>query len=73
MERNFFRRIEVCFPIDSKQLRDRIVEDLETYLADNTQAWVLGPDGNYTRVVAENVPAVSAQETLLRRYADSYD
>ena len=52
MERNFFRRIEVCFPIERKQHRDRIVEDLETYLADNTQAWVLGPDGNYARVVA---------------------
>ncbi len=37
------------------------------------QAWVLGPDGTYTRVVADNAPAVSAQETLLRRYADSYD
>ena len=28
MERNFFRRIEVCFPIERKQHRDRIVEDL---------------------------------------------
>ena len=43
MERNFFRRIEVCFPIERKQHRDRIVEDLETYLADNAQAWVLRP------------------------------
>ena len=67
MERNFFRRIEVCFPMRRNQHRDRIVEDLETYLADNTQAWVLGADGGYTRVVADNAPAVSAQETLLRR------
>jgi len=73
MERNFFRRIEVCFPIERKQHRDRIVEDLETYLADNTQAWALGPDGSYGRVVAGEAPAVSAQETLLRRYADAYD
>jgi polyphosphate kinase len=73
MERNFFRRIEVSFPIESKQHRDRIVEDLQTYLADNTQAWVLGADGAYARVVADNAPAVSAQETLLRRYADAYD
>ena len=28
MERNFFRRIEVCFPIERKQHRDRIIEDL---------------------------------------------
>jgi polyphosphate kinase len=72
MDRNFFRRIEVCFPIDRKQERDRIVEDLETYLADNTQAWMLGPDGRYSRVVAGEAPAVNAQETLLRRYADAY-
>lgn len=73
MERNFFRRIEVCFPIERKQHRDRIVEDLQAYLDDNTQAWALGPDGGYTRVVAANAPAVSAQETLLRRYAEAYD
>jgi polyphosphate kinase len=72
MERNFFRRIEVCFPIERKQHRDRIIEDLQTYLADNTQAWVLGPDGSYKRVPAGNTPAVSAQEMLLRRYADAY-
>ena len=66
-------RIEVCFPIERKQHRDRIIEDLQTYLDDNTQAWVIGPDGNYARVVAENAPAVSAQETLLRRYADAHD
>ena len=73
MERNFFRRIEVAFPIERKQHRDRIVEDLQTYLADNTQAWVLGPDGCHSRVAAGDSPAVSAQETLLRRYADAYD
>ena len=50
MERNFFRRIEVCFPIERKQHRDRIVEDLETYLADNAQAWRLGSDGVYARI-----------------------
>ena len=73
MERNFFRRIEVAFPIERKQHRDRVVEDLQTYLADNTQAWALGPDGGYSRIVASDAPAVSAQETLLRRYADAYD
>lgn len=73
MERNFFRRIEVCFPIERKQHRDRIVEDLQTYLADNTQAWGLGPDGGYSRVISGNSPTVSAQETLLRRYADAYE
>lgn len=71
MERNFFRRIEVCFPIERKQHRDRIVEDLETYVADTEQAWVLQPDGKYVHASATGVPAVSAQQVLLQRYSDS--
>jgi polyphosphate kinase len=73
MERNFFRRIEVGFPIDRKQHRDRILEDLETYLADNTQAWALGEDGTYQRVIAGDAPATSAQAVLLRRHAENAD
>jgi polyphosphate kinase len=70
MERNFFRRIEVCFPIERKQHRDRIVEDLQTYLADNEQAWVLRPDGKYERAYANDAPTVSAQQVLMQRYTD---
>ena len=70
MERNFFRRIEVCFPIERKQHRDRIVEDLETYLADNEQAWVLKPDGSYVRAGCIDAMPVSAQRVLLQRYSD---
>ena len=73
MERNFFRRIEVCFPIERKQHRDRIVEDLETYLRDNEQAWVLKPDGKYERATTNGAPLVSAQQVLLQRYSDCND
>ncbi|HWK50040.1 MAG TPA: RNA degradosome polyphosphate kinase, partial [Steroidobacter sp.] len=73
MERNFFRRIEVCFPIERKQHRDRIVEDLQTYLADNEQAWVLRPDGKYERASANGAPSVTAQQVLLQRYSDCND
>lgn len=72
MERNFFRRIEVCFPIETKMHRDRILEDLETYLADNVQAWALNADGSYSRLRPEEAaPTISAQRTLLERYAES--
>ena len=50
MERNFFRRVEVAFPIEDR-LRTRVVQEaLEFYLADNTQAWMLAGDGTYTRL-----------------------
>jgi polyphosphate kinase len=69
MERNFFHRVEVCFPIERPKHRERILRDLETYLADNTGAWLLSADGSYTRVQAGDSPAVSAQALLLERYA----
>jgi polyphosphate kinase len=70
MERNFFRRIEVCFPIEENSLRERILEDLEVYLADNTQAWELQRDGSYRRATPNTQPAINAQATLLRKYAE---
>jgi polyphosphate kinase len=68
MERNFFRRVEVAFPILREAHRERILRDLETYLTDNTQSWQLGNDGVYTRFANESPPA-NAQNELLARYA----
>ncbi len=70
IERNFFRRVEVAFPVEPKKLRDRIISDLELNLRDNCQAWILGRDGVYTRLTpALEAEAVSAQGTLLLRNA----
>ncbi|WP_317931413.1 polyphosphate kinase 1 [Halioxenophilus sp. WMMB6] len=47
MERNLNRRVEVCFPLHAETLSDRVLSDLEAYLADASQSWVLGSDGEY--------------------------
>jgi polyphosphate kinase len=49
MPRNFFRRIEVTFPITDPALRQRVERILETALADDAKSWRLHPDGSYTR------------------------
>jgi polyphosphate kinase len=50
MPRNFFRRIEVAWPILSPPLRDRVqLQILGTALADDAKAWRLQPDGTYRR------------------------
>ena len=50
MPRNFFRRIEVTWPIVSPQLRDRIeLQILGTSLADDAKSWRLQADGTYRR------------------------
>ena len=48
MERNFFRRIELAFPILDKKLKRRVItEGLQIYLADNVQAWDMDAEGRY--------------------------
>lgn len=47
MNRNMFRRVEVCFPVENKKLAGRILHDLDLYLKDTTQSWLLQPDGSY--------------------------
>jgi len=72
MKRNLLRRVEACFPIESKKLRNRIIQDLNLYLADNSQSWSLSDTGRYARVsLAENEEVISAQTVLLRELAKS--
>ena len=48
MPRNFYRRIEVTFPIVDGNLRERIASELlALVLADNARARLLRPDGTY--------------------------
>jgi len=50
MERNFFRRIELCFPVLDEKLKQRVIaEGLKAYLADNRQAWEMDQQGRYQR------------------------
>jgi len=50
LPRNFFRRIELVFPIEDGVLRERLINELlAVSLADNAKARVLQPDGTYRR------------------------
>jgi polyphosphate kinase len=68
MDRNFFRRVEIAFPIRREKYKKRILDDLEVYLRDNTQAWELDQDGNYHRATDRGMPRVCAQNELLTAY-----
>jgi polyphosphate kinase len=64
MMRNMFHRVEVCFPIKNKKIRDRIIEDINLYVNDNTEAWLLQPNGEYQKTITEEIK-ICAQEILL--------
>jgi polyphosphate kinase len=72
MGRNFFRRVELAFPVSGRKNRERVYEEgLEVYLSDNCDTWVMRPDGSYERVVPGEEGRRSAQETLLETLARS--
>lgn len=57
MDRNFFRRVEVAFPVLDKVLKRRVISEAFTYaLRDNTLAWVQKPGGDYQRVRSRGKP-----------------
>ena len=71
MDRNFFRRIEVCFPVLDKKLKKRVLDEgLKIYLRDNVQAWEMAADGHYRRKMPRRAAPVCAQTTLLRQLAN---
>jgi polyphosphate kinase len=51
MDRNLSRRVEVVFPIETLELKQRLIREiLATSLADNAKARQLLPDGRYERL-----------------------
>ncbi len=70
MGRNFFSRVETCFPIEDKKLKERVYrETIEVYLSDNAQSWELNADGSYTHKQSKQNRR-AAQEILLADLAD---
>jgi polyphosphate kinase len=66
MPRNLVERCEVVFPVTQPDLHKRLREEiLAAYLADNTKARVLQPDGEYVRAQRSG-EAFSAQDHLMK-------
>lgn len=69
MPRNFFRRIEVAFPVEDGVLRNRLIHEvLEANLRDNARARLLQHTGEYLRPQKPNpkAPTYRSQEILLQ-------
>jgi len=71
MPRNFFRRVEVMFPVLAPELATRILREiLPVYLADNVRARSLDPDGVFRLLTpAEGQPLRRCQYEFLEQRA----
>jgi polyphosphate kinase len=68
MDRNLLHRTEVAFPIEAPELKKRIAEDLELYLTDDCQSWMLSADASYSRTSTHGT--VNAQNQFVSMFAD---
>ncbi|MCS7269581.1 MAG: polyphosphate kinase 1 [Gemmataceae bacterium] len=72
MDRNLIRRVEVVFPIEQPDLKQRVIDILTITLADNVKARQLMPDGTYRRLSpAAGQPAVRSQFRFLELYSEA--
>ncbi len=66
MDRNFFRRVEVAFPILEPALKRRVIRESFTLaLKDNTRAWSQQPDGQFVRVRSRTA-VINQHDELIR-------
>ncbi|MEQ1774407.1 MAG: polyphosphate kinase 1 [Burkholderiales bacterium] len=69
MGRNFFGRVEICFPVLDAALKRRIIDEgLMSYLDDKAPAWCMDEHGQY-RLSPDKGKVSGAQQVLLERLA----
>lgn len=72
MNRNMLRRVEIAWPVNDPDLRQRIIDEcLVGYLCDDQDAWALDPEGVYRHVPRLGAQAHGVQQALMDRYGGS--
>ena len=66
MPRNLNRRVELIFPLESEDVRAKVMHILEVLLKDNKKAYFLDKSGEYVRMDKRGKKLISAQETFCR-------
>ncbi len=66
MQRNLDRRVEIAFPVEQPDLKQRIIEMLDVFMGDNVKARVMQEDGSYIMPIAgEYEEKLSAQQFFM--------
>ncbi len=64
MPRNLYNRVELVAPVEDQRIRAELLDVLDRCLADNTNAWVLGSDGSWTRRRPDGKPRNVQRELI---------
>ncbi|MGH2970184.1 MAG: polyphosphate kinase 1 [Solirubrobacteraceae bacterium] len=69
MPRNLDTRVELLAPVNEAGLRAELLDTLDRCMADDTNAWELGEDGDWTRRTPDPERPRNAQRELMGRHA----
>jgi polyphosphate kinase len=67
MQRNLDHRVEVLMPVENARVRQEIHAVLDSALEDDTNAWALEANGEWTRVEPRKSKRHAHHETMMRR------
>ena len=73
MPRNLDRRVELMFPIQQQDLKEKVIEIMRAQMADNQKARLLKQDGTYERVAAGRSEPLRVQEYLYQRSVEEQE
>jgi polyphosphate kinase len=62
MNRNIYRRIEVCFPVYDETIKQEIIKIINIQLKDNTQAVLIDDSLCNTELIPDGTPIRSQEE-----------
>ena len=66
MPRNLERRVEILFPVESEELKEKLIHILDCQLRDNVKASVLQPEGSYIKPDKRGRSRFQSQESFCR-------
>ncbi len=66
MPRNLERRVEIMFPVESNELKEKVLHILEGQLKDNVKAHILQPDNTYEKVDKRGKVVYNSQDAFCK-------
>jgi len=73
MPRNLDRRVEIMFPVESKENKGELIDLLKLYFKDNVKAWRLQTDGAYLKLEPGEHRKFRVQDYLCQKAAERED
>ncbi|MGN1148105.1 MAG: RNA degradosome polyphosphate kinase [Lachnospiraceae bacterium] len=66
MPRNLERRVEILFPVEKEELKEKLLHILQSQLRDTVKAHLLQPDGSYEKVDRRGKESYNSQEAFCK-------